>query len=214
MDPTPEPTSCRGIAPDGPDCPTTSPAVPPAEDSGVVQPDGAGVGSGVSDVLATVLDVVPWLLVVLLLAAVAALLADRARRSPAAAAEPREAGAPVAAAAPPEGGVPAVDALPRSLVDDLLVLADLGTTPAVASQVRRVLRSVSLEPIEPPPGTPFDLDQHEVVATSPVGDPVQHERVARVHRPGWRRGSEVLRPAAVELWVMAPPPPNRSAPPA
>ena len=52
MDPTPEPTPCRGLSPDGPGCPTPTPAGP-----GIVQPDGGDTGSGVSGVLGSALDV-------------------------------------------------------------------------------------------------------------------------------------------------------------
>jgi hypothetical protein len=182
----------------------------------VKQPVDGGLGSGVDGVLGTVIDLLPWILVGLLLAVVVALLVDRARRRPAVVASaagqaqqapaPRNPLPPPAPASPPAPtGPPAPAGLPPALIGDLLTLADLATTPAVASQVRRMLRSAGIEPIEPAVGTPLDLDGHEVVATAPAPDPGQHERVARLHRPGWRRGPEVIRPAAVELWVHTPP---------
>lgn len=233
MTATPDPSPCRGLAPSGPDCPTASPGASPTV-APVKQTGDGGLGSGVDGVLGTVMDLLPWILVALLLAVVVALLVDRARRRPALVASgapaprgPTPAPAPPSAPAPPPrtqappqatAGPPQAPAgLPPALVADLLTLADLATTPAVASQVRRMLRSAGIDPIEPAVGDPLDLDGHEVVTTAPAHDPGHHERVARVHRPGWRRGPEVLRPAAVELWVHAPdrptnPPPTPTLP--
>lgn len=191
MTPTPDPSRCRGLAPGGPDCPTSSPGASPSA-APVKQPVDGDLGSGADGVLGGFLHALPWVVVAVLVVVVLVLLAGRARRVGEL--------APVSAAA-----------VPPTLITELLTLADLATGPAIASQVRRVLRSIGIDPIEPAVGSPLDLDGLEVVATTPAPDAAHHERVARVHRPGWRRGDEVLRPAAVELWVLGPGRPAGSA---
>lgn len=57
-----------------------------------------------------------------------------------------------------------------------------------------------------PLGEPFDPNQHDAVGMVPVDDPAQHKRVIEVHKPGFRAGETILRPAVVLVGQAATPP--------
>ncbi|MDR3068300.1 MAG: nucleotide exchange factor GrpE, partial [Cellulomonas sp.] len=133
---------------------------------------------------------IPWILVVLLLAAVVALAVKAfGRRHPT---------APVPVLAPITASVPVVpDPAASPVVPELVTLADLITTPAAQTQVVRALRTVGVEPVEVTVGAPFNPEVHEAVATRPAESSDQVGTIAVVHRAGWRSVHGVVRPAGV-----------------
>lgn len=141
-----------------------------------------------SDDDSSLVTALPWVLVGVLLVAVAALaamvLGRRGR-----------------AAVPMPVPMPAPDPASSPVVPELITLADLITTPAAQTQVVRALRTVGVEPVEAVVGAPFDPDVHEAVATRRADDPSQAGTIAVVHRAGWRSASGVVRPAGVEVWT-------------
>ncbi|MCL2091151.1 MAG: nucleotide exchange factor GrpE [Micrococcales bacterium] len=147
-----------------------------------------------SDVLATA---IPWVLVVVLLAAVVALAVKAfGRRS-----SPTPVLAPVMAPVTASVPVVAPDPAASPVVPELITLADLITTPAAQTQAVRALRTVGVEPVEAVVGTTFNPDVHEAVATRPAETPDQAGTIAVVHRAGWRSARGVVRPAGVEVWT-------------
>lgn len=85
-----------------------------------------------------------------------------------------------------------------ALVDELIVLADLATGPAVALQVRRVLTLAGIEEVAPELGTVFDPELHHVVQTVETTEHGAGE-IVEVVRPGWRRAGVLLRPVEVAV---------------
>lgn len=154
------------------------------------------------------LVLLPWVLSAVLALAVVVLsvLVARQRRRRTEAPRPPEPPVtpPVAAAPVPAASGVGPDEHDAWVVAELLTLDDLVATPAPAAQVRRMLRQLGVVPITPEQDEPLDLSLHEVVATRPSTDPAARDLVAGVHRTGWRRGAEVLRPAAVEVWTTPP----------
>jgi len=141
--------------------------------------------SASSDTLVT--GLLPWAMVVVLLAAVTALAAmvfGKRNRAPL-----------------PPPPAPAPDPASSPVVPELITLADLITTPAAQTQVVRALRTVGVEPIDAAVGAVFDPDVHEAVATRPAQDPAHAGTIAVVHRAGWYCASGVVRPAGVEVWM-------------
>ncbi len=138
---------------------------------------------------------IPWILVVLLLAAVVALAVKAFGR--------RDRTAPVPVLPPVTASVPVVvpDPAASPVVPELITLADLITTPAAQTQVVRALRTVGVEPVDAAVGAPFDPEVHEAVATRPAGPSDQVGTIAVVHRAGWRSAHGVVRPSGVEVWT-------------
>jgi len=60
------------------------------------------------------------------------------------------------------------------------------------------LRGLGLEEV-PGVGAPFDPSVHEAIATAPVPDPAQENRVVAVFSAGYRIGSRLVRPARVVI---------------
>jgi hypothetical protein len=178
----------------------TLPGDDTSEDGGVMGQVGENIEQACTEAQAStssadegvpvVLAVVPWVLVAILLAAVAALFIKmRGRGGPQA--------VPVPVQAPPS------DLAASPVVPELITLADLITTPAAAVQATRALRTLTVEPVEAEVDGSFSPDIHAAVATRVTTDPAQVNTIAVVHRAGWRSPSGVLRPADVEIWVAA-----------
>lgn len=91
------------------------------------------------------------------------------------------------------------------LVDQMDSLA-AGDDKTVAGMLRRQLLQVldtaaAVTPFAPAAGEPFDARLHAGVGAVPTGDRGEDGRVARVRRPGFRRGLDaLLRPADVEVF--------------
>ena len=98
----------------------------------------------------------------------------------------------------PQAAAPSID---MGLVDRLIDLADLATSPAVAAQTERVLRYLDVEPVPAVIGELLNPTLHSVASTEPTTDPLQHERIVAVVRTGWQHDGVVIRPADVTVWV-------------
>ena len=91
------------------------------------------------------------------------------------------------------------------LVDQMDSLA-AGDEKTVAGMLRRQLLQVldtaaAVTPFTPGAGEPFDARLHAGVGAVPTEDPAQDGCIARVRRPGFRRGADaLLRPADVEVF--------------
>lgn len=70
----------------------------------------------------------------------------------------------------------------------------------VVEDVTMVLGRQGVDEILPTSRAEFDRDEHRVVATIPVNNPELVGRIAEVHRPGYRGGIGVLRPADVVVY--------------
>lgn len=97
---------------------------------------------------------------------------------------------------------PAGPDVTEQVTQELIVLADLATGPAVALQVRRVLALLGIEEVSPDLGTPFDAEEHHVVATV-EDDERSAGEIVEVVRPGWSQAGVLIRPAEVSVVVDA-----------
>lgn len=88
----------------------------------------------------------------------------------------------------------------RQVIDELITLDDMTVSPAMSSQINRILRTAGAEKDSPEPGSPFDPNLHSAVSTVP-GNGDGPDTIADVIRPGWRIGSTVIRPAEVSVQV-------------
>ncbi|MDJ0334597.1 nucleotide exchange factor GrpE [Salinibacterium sp. G-O1] len=92
--------------------------------------------------------------------------------------------------------------LDMGLVDRLIDLADLATSPAVATQTERVLRYLGVQAVPAIVGEPFESTHHTVASTEPTDTAAQHERIVSVVRKGWEHDGALLRPADVTVSVL------------
>jgi hypothetical protein len=88
----------------------------------------------------------------------------------------------------------------EELVQGLIGTYDLSGSDLVRAHVQKSLRGAGIVAISPEPGEPFDIALHNGVAAIPAPNPDLAFRIARVLRPGWRSGGEILRPADVEVY--------------
>ena len=99
-------------------------------------------------------------------------------------------------------------------IDDLRRVAHLDpaltATPAVIDGVQLVerklldtLRREGLTPIGEP-GEPFDPHLHEAIGVWPAPSPAEDGRIAAVTVPGFQFGSQLLRPAQVQVYEHRP----------
>ncbi|MDQ0693197.1 nucleotide exchange factor GrpE [Arthrobacter sp. W4I7] len=90
----------------------------------------------------------------------------------------------------------------RQVIEELIALDDMTVSPAMSSQINRILRTAGAEKDSPEPGSPFDPNLHSAVSTIPGnGDGDGPYTIADVIRPGWRIGSTMIRPAEVSVQV-------------
>lgn len=91
-------------------------------------------------------------------------------------------------------------ALVDGLVDGLMATYDLATTDAQRSRIVRTLRDVNVELVTPQSGDSFDAAEHKALASEPAPTPDGHGRIARIERPGWKRGGAAVRLPEVTVW--------------
>jgi hypothetical protein len=114
--------------------------------------------------------------------------------------------APIRAERPPESDPdPAPPAEPRiarleeeraTLVDLCIELDDMVTSAALREKLRRGLRRVGVETVQPE-GERFDPEIHRAVGSDAAPDAEHELTVARVERAGFRDGGVELRPPEV-----------------
>ncbi len=117
-----------------------------------------------------------------------------ARVAPPAPPAPRAAPVPVetASRADPDG----------DLVAGLIAIHDLsGGSEIVRSRVEQVLARAGIAILAPPSGTAFDPTIHHAVDAQPAAPGASPDTVARVVRPGWGRGTDMIRAAEVVVWT-------------
>lgn len=89
---------------------------------------------------------------------------------------------------------------PPELVDELITLADLAGTPALAAQARRVLATLGVQEVCPAVGDRFDSYAHAAAGVNVTDDAARADTIATVVRVGWARSSRIVRPADVVVW--------------
>lgn len=88
------------------------------------------------------------------------------------------------------------------LASDLITAVDLARSPAAVAQIERALRRLGVEQVECRIGGAFDARTQSAVEGR-VGEPDRVGQVAEIVRPGWQRGTTLLRPVDVAVWVAA-----------
>jgi molecular chaperone GrpE len=92
--------------------------------------------------------------------------------------------------------LPALDAFERCLAMPARDGAFQEGVAAIHALLLTGLRAVGAERIQSL-GRPFDLRNHDAVATRPAEDPEEAGTVVEETRAGWRLGADVVRPAGV-----------------
>ena len=86
-----------------------------------------------------------------------------------------------------------------ALVALCIELDDMLASEALRERLRRGLRRVGVEAVDPI-GAAFDAEAHRAVGTAPAPDPAQELVIARVERSGFRDRGDELRPADVIVY--------------
>jgi GrpE len=86
-----------------------------------------------------------------------------------------------------------------TLVELCIELDDMFTNDALRAKLRRGLRRVGVEPLEPE-GARFDPEVHRAVGSAVAPDAEHELTIARVERPGFRDGGVEVRPPEVIVY--------------
>ncbi|HVL84587.1 MAG TPA: hypothetical protein VM367_09950 [Pseudonocardia sp.] len=116
---------------------------------------------------------------------------------------------PVTGAARREPTTDPVPTAPAPRRPDALVLGLIGSHDLAADDVQRrhveqVLRGVGVVVVAAAVGDEPHPGRHEIVGTVPPAAPADIGRIARVVRPGWARGPDLVRPAQVVVHRRSP----------